>query len=361
MISVQVGEQRPRKIEVPGVSGRDVRHLLISRDGSRLVAVVRTPKGDRVLVSRILHSDTGRVLQATGTVVLDFTADSTTKVISDIAWRSPTAVSVLTGTATLSQVETVSVDGSPGDLVLEGASRLRGGTGELVSSPVPRADVYAVAGADISDLTVPERTSVRCPRGCPHSRTSAEPSPQALARPLSPVPSLVRWRHARRPPRPRGRSHVRRLRESWPHAVPVVSRGVAGVPRIRWPEPTPPGLVTPWSVADYDGAVKAMIVGHKDRGQFSFARVLAGLLAESVRAVVSPDDGPVVLVPVPSRPGSSRRRGYDPMGTLVRLVAAQLRAAAYDVTPASLLVSSRHVVDQAGLSASERRATWPDR
>lgn len=126
------------------------------------------------------------------------------------------------------------------------------------------------------------------------------------------------------------------------------------VPRIRWPEPTPPGLVTPWSMADYDGAVRAMIVGHKDRGQFSFSRVLAGLLVESVRAVVGPDDGPVVLVPVPSRPGSSRRRGYDPMGTVVRLVAAQMRAAAYDVTPASLLVSSRHVVDQAGLSASER-------
>lgn len=125
-------------------------------------------------------------------------------------------------------------------------------------------------------------------------------------------------------------------------------------PRICWPEPTPPGLVTPWSMADYDGAVKAMIVGHKDRGQFSFARVLAGLLAESVRAAVAAQGGPVVLVPVPSRPGSSRRRGYDPMGTVVGLVASQLRAAAYDVVPASLLVSSRRVVDQAGLSASER-------
>ena len=130
-------------------------------------------------------------------------------------------------------------------------------------------------------------------------------------------------------------------------ALPVVAR-------VCWPRPTPPGLVPPWSTADYDGAVRAMIVGHKDRGQFSFARVLAGLLAESVRAGVAAYDGPIVLVPVPSRPGSSRRRGYDPMGTLVRLAAARLRAAAYDVTPAPLLVSSRQVVDQAGLSASER-------
>jgi predicted amidophosphoribosyltransferase len=57
---------------------------------------------------------------------------------------------------------------------------------------------------------------------------------------------------------------------------------------------------------------------------------------------------------VPSRPGSSRRRGYDPMGTLARLAAARLREEAYDATTASILVSSRRVVDQAGLSASER-------
>lgn len=126
------------------------------------------------------------------------------------------------------------------------------------------------------------------------------------------------------------------------------------VPRIRWPQPTPPGLVTPWSVADYDGAVRAMIVGHKDRGQFAFRRVLAGLLAAAVGAAVGSRDGPVVLVPAPSRPGASRRRGHDPMGTLVRLAAGHLRAESYDASAASLLVSSRRVVDQAGLSASER-------
>lgn len=126
------------------------------------------------------------------------------------------------------------------------------------------------------------------------------------------------------------------------------------VPQVRWPQPTPPGLVTPWSLADYDGGVRAMIVGHKDRGQFTFRRVLADLLVASVRAAVAPYDEPVVLVPVPSRPGSSRRRGYDPMGTLVRLAVGRLRAESYDATAAPLLVSSRRVVDQAGLSASER-------
>lgn len=165
VISVVVGEQPPRQIDVPGVSGRDVRHLLVSRDGSRLVAVVRTATGDRVLASRILHGDTGRVMQATGTVRLDFVPDGTTQVIRDIGWRSPTAISVLTVTDDLSQVETISVDGSPGDLGVEGASRLRGPTRQLVSSPVRGAEVFAVSPQAVSDLTVPERPIGPLPAG----------------------------------------------------------------------------------------------------------------------------------------------------------------------------------------------------
>ncbi len=165
-ISVVVGQQSPREIEVPGVSGHDVRHLLISRDGSRLVAVVRTPKGDRILASRILHSEAGKVLRASRAVVLDFVPDAANLVIRDIGWRSPTAISVLTDiTDDLSQVETISVDGSPGDLGIEGASRLRGGTRQLVSSPVQGAEVFAIAPEVVSDLTAPERPIGPLPDG----------------------------------------------------------------------------------------------------------------------------------------------------------------------------------------------------
>lgn len=158
VISVVVGQQAPRQIDVPGVSGRDIRHLIVSRDGSRLVAVVRTPAGDRVVASRILHSEAGRVLRATQAVVLDFAANDADAVIRDIGWRSPTAISVLTDiTDDLSQVETISVDGSPGELSIVGASRLRGGTRQLVSSPVQGAEVFAVAPQAVSDLTAPER------------------------------------------------------------------------------------------------------------------------------------------------------------------------------------------------------------
>lgn len=166
VISVVAGEQAPRPIEVPGVSGRDVRHLLVSRDGSRLVAVVRTPRGDRIVASRILHGDTGRVVRSTRAVVLDFVPDNATPVIRDIAWRSPTAISVLTEiTDDLSQVETISADGSPGDLGLQGASRLRGGTRHLVSSPVQGAEVFAVGRRAGSDLTSPEQSIGPLPEG----------------------------------------------------------------------------------------------------------------------------------------------------------------------------------------------------
>ena len=158
VISVVVGEQAPRQIDVPGVSGRDIRHLIVSRDGSRLVAVVRTPEGDRAVASRILHSEDGRVLRAMPAVVLDFVTNDADAVIRDIGWRSPTAISVLTDiTDDLSKVATISVEGSPGDLSIVGASSLRGGTRQLVSSPVQGTEVFAVAPQAVSDLTAPER------------------------------------------------------------------------------------------------------------------------------------------------------------------------------------------------------------
>lgn len=165
-ISVVVGDQPPRPIDVPGISGRDIRHLLVSRDGSRLVAVVSTPKGDRILASRILHSEAGRVLRATRAVLLDFVPDSANQLVRDIGWRSPTTISVLTDiTEALSLVETISADGAPGDLSIGGASRLRGGTRQLVSSPVPGAEVFAVARQSVSDLTAPERPPSPLPGG----------------------------------------------------------------------------------------------------------------------------------------------------------------------------------------------------
>lgn len=133
-------------------------------------------------------------------------------------------------------------------------------------------------------------------------------------------------------------------------------RSLQGRAEVCWPTPVPAGLVTPWAAAEYAGAVRAMVVGHKDHGQWGFRRDLGGLLADAVLAAVAvvPPDEPVVLVPVPSRPGSARRRGYDPTGALARRAAHRLRRDGRRASVAPLLVSSAGVRDQAGLGAAER-------
>jgi predicted amidophosphoribosyltransferase len=124
--------------------------------------------------------------------------------------------------------------------------------------------------------------------------------------------------------------------------------------RPAWPTPTPAGLVTPWAAAPYAGAVRSLVVGHKDRGQWGHRRLLGQLLAESVRAATRDlETSTVLLVPVPSRPGATRRRGYDPVGA-VALAAARTLRSHLDVVVGRALVSRGGVVDQAGLGAESR-------
>ncbi|PVG83106.1 ComF family protein [Nocardioides gansuensis] len=126
---------------------------------------------------------------------------------------------------------------------------------------------------------------------------------------------------------------------------------------VRWPTPVPPGLAVPWATGEYAEALRAMVVGHKDEGQLVLRRPLGALLATAVRAAVVhlPPGDPIVLVPVPSRPGSRRRRGYDPTGALVRSAERAMRQERH-VVVADLLVSRGGVRDQAGLGAADRTA-----
>jgi predicted amidophosphoribosyltransferase len=130
--------------------------------------------------------------------------------------------------------------------------------------------------------------------------------------------------------------------------------GLSRTPRVAWPSPVPAGLVTPWVAETYDGAVRALVVGHKDRGQWGHRRVLGSLLAEAVRCATGGVDPevPVLLVPVPSRPGAGRRRGYEATAALARTAARALRHER-PVVLAPLLVS-RGAADQAGLGAGDR-------
>ena len=126
-------------------------------------------------------------------------------------------------------------------------------------------------------------------------------------------------------------------------------RPPAGPAWPAWPSPVPPGLAPPWTAADYDGAVRAALLAHKERHVAGLAATLADLLAEAVAAAAPP---PVLLVPVPSRPGVVRQRGHDPLLDVVRRAARRLPGA--HVAP--VLRSRGGVRDQAGLTAAERAA-----
>jgi predicted amidophosphoribosyltransferase len=112
-------------------------------------------------------------------------------------------------------------------------------------------------------------------------------------------------------------------------------------------------MVTPWSAAAYDGLTRSMVVAHKERRVLALRRPLARLLAAGV-AAAAPVGMPVLLVPVPSRPGSARARGHDPTDALTRDASGLLRRQGYDARRVRLLVSRGGVVDQAGLDAAAR-------
>lgn len=143
---------------------------------------------------------------------------------------------------------------------------------------------------------------------------------------------------------------------------PPCRAGLSRRARVAWPTPVPDGLVTPWATEVYEGAVRALVVGHKDRGQWGHRRVLGELLAEAVRCATAYADAdpavPLLLVPVPSRPGAGRRRGYEATTAIVRSAAARLRleqGVERSVAVAPLLVSLG-AADQAGLDAAARAA-----
>ncbi len=129
---------------------------------------------------------------------------------------------------------------------------------------------------------------------------------------------------------------------------------------LRRPSPCPPGLVATYSAGAYDGALRALVLAHKERRVLSLARPLGEVLGAAVRAALDeagagPGD-PVVLVPIPSRPAAVRQRGHDPTGAMVRRAATVVTETGRPATTAALLRIRPGVVDQAGLGAEQRAA-----
>lgn len=129
-------------------------------------------------------------------------------------------------------------------------------------------------------------------------------------------------------------------------------RGSAGPAR---PTPCPPGLAAASAAGEYDDVLRRLVLEHKERGRTGLAAGLGVLLADAVAGLVDPAGPPVVLVPVPSRAGTTRRRGHEPCAAMAAAAARHLRRAGVPATRSRLLELGP-VQDQAGLTAAARAA-----
>ncbi|MER7828325.1 ComF family protein [Streptomyces sp. NPDC096097] len=139
----------------------------------------------------------------------------------------------------------------------------------------------------------------------------------------------------------------------------------AGEGPVR-PSPRPAGLPGVRAAAVYEGAVRGLLLAHKERGALPLAGVLGAALAAAVLGggtggpggAAGPggaEDGGVVLVPVPSARRQVRARGHDPARRIALAAAGRLRRAGVRARVAPVLGLRRAVADQAGLGARERR------
>ncbi|MFE0606274.1 ComF family protein [Streptomyces sp. NPDC058892] len=122
------------------------------------------------------------------------------------------------------------------------------------------------------------------------------------------------------------------------------------------PSPCPEGLPVVAAAAAYQGAVRGVLLAHKERGALPLAGVLGDALAAAVLAGgTGPGRAEVALVPVPSARRQVRARGHDPARRIALAAAGRLRRAGVAARVAPVLGLRRAVADQAGLGARERR------
>lgn len=131
------------------------------------------------------------------------------------------------------------------------------------------------------------------------------------------------------------------------------------------PDPAPPGLPPTFAADWYADPLRRLILAHKEQQAFALARplgrVLAAVLGSAVEAIEPPPGTLLVLVPVPSSRGSTRRRGHDPVLRMVRVAAGTLIADGHRARVCRLLRLSGPVSDQAGLDAVARAANLAGR
>ena len=150
VIDTSRDENRAIPVDVPGISGKRIRTFMVSRDGTRLVAVVQGKQADTLRISRIRYDALGRHPEATRSRNLPWSAEDVQR-IRDIGWRSVTSVGVLYQlTRDAAQVASVPVDGSSAQTNRVGL--LDRGLA-LVASPAPNETLYIRTPEGLADPT----------------------------------------------------------------------------------------------------------------------------------------------------------------------------------------------------------------
>ncbi len=162
MIDTARDQNRAIPVEVRGITGKRIRDFLVSRDGTRLVAVVQGKQEDTLRVSRIRYDAQGGRVEVTHSRNLPWSTEDVQR-IRDIAWRSVTNVGVLYQlTRDAAQVASVPVDGSSAQTDRVGLLD-RGRA--LVASPVPNEPLYIRTPDGLIDPTGAEGGAVPLPDG----------------------------------------------------------------------------------------------------------------------------------------------------------------------------------------------------
>lgn len=147
-----------RAVRVPGITGSRARELVVSRDGTRLVGIVRTPEGDRAVGARVLIGGRGQVQRAGRPFVVREAEGSR---VTDLAWSGPIRLGLLTATAPgkLYEVDVVAADGATVGVDVM-STIVTGKVRGLAASPVEDAPMLAVYADQYIDVVRQERHAV---------------------------------------------------------------------------------------------------------------------------------------------------------------------------------------------------------
>lgn len=130
-------------VVAPGLTGRDVSAFVVSRDGTRLVAVVPGGTGDELVVARVLRGEGGKVRGLTRARTLPLAQPGVDE-IRDVAWIGEGGLAVLTGPSPeSSQVLLALLDGSASAADASSVAEIfRRRALNVVASPTPGSAVY---------------------------------------------------------------------------------------------------------------------------------------------------------------------------------------------------------------------------